>query len=225
MLHSDRYGHHAGLDLHIRTKIYEFYSYIESAALRMGHYLLHVEQDGLTLDSKAYSYDDLPLTFGHGDLHYQIELLVHDEEQTKIRVLLHDSSEIFFTFYKHFLHILVSGNSKDFGDSVGLLGKFGSGDMIARGGALMENMEDFAHSWQVHPDTDGQLFKEVRTPQFPEETCRMPTVEAPSRRRLRADSALYNQAKEACAQKAGAHIQACIEDVLATGDIGLANIW
>ena len=224
MLHSDGF-HKDGLDLHIRTTINEWYSYIEAAALRLGGNILQVEQDGLTLNEEHYSYDELPLKFGEGEYSYKITLLKQTETQTKIRVLLQDHSEIFFTYYRHFLHILVSGNTIHFSDSVGLLGEFGTGAMLARDGRVVDNMEEFAFDWQVDPEKDVQLFPVVRDPQLPKEKCRMPNVDAPARRKLRANVALYNDAVEACSHKAGAGFELCVEDVVATGDIGLAEVW
>ena len=133
-----------------------------------------------------------------------------------------------FTNYskkEHFLHILVSGNSKDFGDSVGLLGKYGTGDLYARDGTLVEDFEEFAHSWQVNPATDPQLFRELRAPQLPNEKCRMPTEAAPSRRNLRANTALYKEALNACAHKQGSRFENCVDDVMATGDISMATAY
>ena len=224
LAHSDRFHQHSGFDLHIRTTIYEFYSYIESAALQVGKFNLQVEQHGLTLDDKEVSYDSLPVSFGD-EFQYTITLKEKDADHTKIRVLLHDHSEIFFTYYKHFLHILVSGNAKDFGDSVGLMGKYGTGELFARDGSIVEDFEEFAHTWQVNPETDPQLFRQVRAPQFPAEKCRMPTVAAPSRRNLRANTEMFNEATEACSHKQGRHFDLCIEDVMATGDIGMATAY
>ena len=121
------------------------------------------------------------------------------------------------------LHVLISGNAKDFGDSVGLLGKYGTGELFARDGSIIENFEEFAHSWQVNPETDPQLFRELRAPQLPNEKCRMPTVEVPSRRNLRANTEEYNEATEACSHKQGRHFDLCVEDVMATGDLELAE--
>ena len=224
MLHSDSF-HKDGLDLHIRTTIHEWYSYIEAAALRLGGFVLQVEQSGLTLNEKVYSYDDLPIKFGEDEYSYQITLLERDELQTKIRVQLQDHSEIFFTFYKHFLHILVSGNTLHFADSVGLLGEYGTGAMLARDGHVVDNMEEFAFDWQVNPAMDKQLFPVARGPQLPLEKCRMPNVDAPARRNLRSNLALYNNAVEACSHKSGSGFDLCVEDVLATGEVGLATAW
>lgn len=231
MIHSDEF-HEDGLDLHIRTTIEEWYSYIEAAALRLGEYVLQVEQDGLTINKKHYSFGeirDLPEPMRLGDAEegyfYDIEVLELDEDQTKIRVQLQEHSEIFFTFYKQFLHILVSGNTVHFADSVGLLGEFGSGAMRARDGHVIGNMEEFAFDWQVNPEKDIQLFPVAREPQLPKEKCRMPTEPAPSRRNLRSDKVMYNKAVEACSHKSGARFELCVEDVVATGEVGLATAW
>ena len=142
------------------------------------------------------------------------------------------TSEVHFRFYKHFLSVDVFGGSADFGDSVGLMGKHSDGSMWGRHGQSFDegSFEDFAFEWQVNPGMgDPQLFMDKdRSPQLPNERCRMPTAARPQRRRLRTqeDSALYEQAKVACEGVAAKHdVDLCIDDILTTGELGLVEIW
>jgi hypothetical protein len=42
MVHSDAFHNHAGFDLHVRTTIDSYYSYIESAVVRLGEFILEM---------------------------------------------------------------------------------------------------------------------------------------------------------------------------------------
>ena len=136
----------------------------------------------------------------------------------------HDSS-ILFKFYKNYLTVSVSGGAKDFSDSMGLLGQFTDGAMVDRHGRVVTNFEEFGFAWQVNPE-DPHLFVESRSPQLPFEKCRMPTASRPARRKLRgANTAFFQEAVKACAHVSGSDFDLCTDDVLATGDVGIAGTW
>ena len=179
------------------------------------------------LNGSKFTKDDLPITFGDNDFEYKVLLREENEENLRIKVVLGQDSAVIFTFYKHFLHIKVSGNSKDFYDSVGLMGDFHTGAWRARDGSLVSTFDEFGLEWQVRP-TDAQLFRDKRSPQLPAEQCRMPsTTGSISRRMLRADKALVEEATTACvgAGHVRKNLDLCIQDVVATGHVGLANAW
>jgi hypothetical protein len=136
---------------------------------------------------------------------------------------LHEDSSVLFKFYKKFLTYQISGHVNDFQDSVGLMGEYHTGEMIGRDGRVMESFDEFGFEWQVQP-TDAVLFSEVRSPQLPYEQCRMPTAARPARRVLR-NSAIMNQAQEACAHITGNDYNLCLDDVAMTGDVGIASLW
>jgi hypothetical protein len=97
--------------------------------------------------------------------------------------------------------------------------------MYNRDGVKTEGLltfEEHAFEWQVTPD-DVQLFLEARQPQLPFEQCRMPTAARPARRHLRSDTILLKQAEEACSKVHPSDFQLCVDDVMMTGDIGLAE--
>jgi hypothetical protein len=137
---------------------------------------------------------------------------------------LNEDSSILFKFYKQYLTINVSGDVKDFGDSVGLLGDYHTGNMVSRDGVIMDDFKSYGFEWQVNPD-DPQLFMDAREPQLPYELCRLPTHPRPSRRKLRGDSVLLQQATEACSKLSGSDMELCINDIMSTGDTGLATTW
>jgi hypothetical protein len=223
MVHSDDFHNKAGFDLHARTTMHSYYSYIESAAFRVGDYTVEIERDQFFINGVQHTKTDLPLTFG-GDFKYTIAQTVDTETVETFKVDLHEDSSIEFKFYLHYLNINVDGVNKDFMDSVGLLGEYGTGDMYSRDGALMTNFEEYSFEWQVNPE-DNQLFRTARAPQLPYEQCRMPTHDRPARRHLRADRRLFEQAQVACAAQQGNDFDLCVDDVMMTGDVGIAEAW
>ena len=67
-----------------------------------------------------------------------------------------------------------------------------------------------------------------RAPQLPSEGCRMPTESRPSRRLLRSNNnGLYEKAATACsAATSNEHdLELCVDDIMATGELGLAGAW
>lgn len=92
-----------------------------------------------------------------------------------------------------------------------------------------EGFADFAMEWQVDPFRDNTLFRDNRAPQLPFEQCRLPTAPRPSRhRKLRGSTKLmFEQAKEACRKttKSAFDRILCIDDVMTTGLLDLAEDW
>ena len=229
MISSQQFHNGAGLDLHVRTTIEKYFSYIETSALRVGENVLQFYKDSFLLNGIKLTPADLPLSFG-GDYQYIItNAPVEQGKNPKFyqyyKVSLHQDSSIVFKFYKQYLTISVDGHAADFGDSVGLLGEYGTGDMIDRDGRVMTDFDAYGFEWQVNPE-DPKIFAEARSPQLPFEQCRMPTSARPSRRALRGASALLaQQAAEACAHVKGNDKNLCIDDIMMTGDVGLADLW
>ena len=137
------------------------------------------------------------------------------------------SSSVTLKFYRHFLTITIdAGTDKAWTDAVGLLGEYSTGNMLSRHGQVMQNVHEFGFEWQVRPDLDDRLFRQVRAPQLPYERCRLPT--AARRRQLRqVDKILLQKAQQACGalQEGSSNLQLCIDDIMMTGDIGLAEAW
>lgn len=229
MVHSEDFHDGAGFDLHARTTIETYFSYIETAALRVGEYIMEFHKDYLYLNGVKLLPTDLPMSFG-GSKSYTITVPeVPSGKNPKYyqyyNVDLHEDSSVLFRFYKQYLTINMSGHSRDFHDAVGLLGSYGTGAMLDRDGLLVDTFDHLGFEWQVSP-TDPKLFTEDpdRAPQLPFEMCRLPTA-ARNQRRLRGDTTLVAAAEQACAHVGGSDFGLCVDDVLMTGDIGLAEMW
>ena len=227
MAHSDSFHNGAGLDLHVRTTIDSYFSFIETAALRIGQNILQFHPTAVILNGIELTPSDLPFTFGDS---FKYTIREGDLEEGKnakfyqyFQVDLHEDSHMVFKFYKKFLTIDITGHTNDFADSVGLLGDYHTGKMISRNGEELTNFESFGFEWQVSPE-DPMIFADARSPQLPYERCRMPTAPRPSRRQLRGyDSVFLEAAKQACMKSANADL--CMDDVLTTKDLGIAGLW
>jgi hypothetical protein len=230
VLHSDNFHNQAGLDFQVRTTLVDYFSYIESAAVRVGEHVLQVDRRSFRLDGVKFHDDDLPMTFGDDGKTYKFELYNLDKRESgttkrrQYRLSLDEESAIEFKFYKEFMTFDVVGHP-DFTDAAGLLGTYPSGDMLSREGRPIEDFGDFGFEWQVGL-TDPILFAKVRSPQLPLERCYLPTAARPSRRQLRGENQkLFAAAQSACSSQVGNDFGLCVDDVMMTGDIGLAEEW
>ena len=225
--------HTQGLDLHVRTTIDSYYSYIESAAVKIGNHILEVVSkdkiilDGVEMDAPTSGSIPIPNDVDGETYLYESMLLSNKKAIYRLHM---GSAEIHFKFFAHFLTINVMGGKGDFGDSVGLMGNHTDGSMWDREGkAFQGTFEDYGFEWQVNPLAgDAQLFHDKdRSPQLPYEKCRVPTAARPSRRKLRGNDAnLFEKAQAACQAVANqGDVDLCIDDVLTTGELGLAEVW
>jgi hypothetical protein len=224
------HGH--GLNFQVRTTLVDYFSYIEAAAVRVGEHVLEVHQHFLVLDGVKYRDANLPMVFGDDEKTYTFELTHLETRETTgnikrrhYRLTLDKDSAIEFKFYKQFMTFDIVGHP-DFSHAAGLLGTYPAGDMVSREGEPREEFGDLGFEWQVQPHEDPILFAKVRSPQLPLERCYMPTAARPSRRQLRGDNQqLLEAAQGACQNQAGHDFDLCVDDVMMTGDLGLAGEW
>jgi cysteine-rich repeat protein len=220
LLRSSEFGSGLGLDVHIRTKLRRDMSYISSATIRIDTDILEVESQGVYyLNGVAGA--ELPSEFsGFSFSHTQ-----PTDKQHVFEVYLGDRERIKVKTYKDFVSVLIEqGQSKHFGDSVGLMGDFGKGRMLARDGkTIFDDANAFGQEWQVL-DTEATLFQTVRFPQHPSVCTLPPPVQASQlRRRLLESSVDERAAKKACAHWSEGKDD-CIFDVLTTGDLEMAVV-
>ena len=211
-----------GLDLHIRTTIKDFYSYIETVALRIGTSVLELSDGKFWINGQEGSDYDLPLSLSGFTMLPPYPL----RNSKAYEVHLNQGDKILFRTYKHYLSISVSGNSEDFGDSVGLLGNYATSEMLARDGkTIIHDVNAFGQEWQVQGE-ESMLFRDAREPQHPHAKCTIPAIKMEERQlRDPTKSQLIKAAESACAGKSLEDIEFCIFDVVATGDLGMAGAW
>jgi hypothetical protein len=221
-LQSKEFESGMGLDVHIRTKIRGDMSYISSAVLRIGADVLEVQSQGFYYLNGA-AKADLPSEFsGFEFLHTQ-----PTDKQHVFEVHLGGRERIKLKTYNDFVAVLIEqGESKHFVGSVGLMGDFNGGRMLARDGeTILEDPNAFGQEWQVL-DTEPTFFQTLRLPQHPME-CTMPTPKTTDmlRRRLAETSSVDELAAEkACEHWGEQGKDDCVFDVLTTGDLEMAMV-
>jgi hypothetical protein len=221
LLHSSEFGAGLGLDVHIRTKMKRDMSYISAAVLRMGTDTLEVQSQGIYylngVVAAALPDEFAGFAFSHTqptDQQHVFEVYLGGRERVKLKT------------YKDFVSVLIEqGQSKHFGDSVGLMGDFGKGRMLARDGeTVLDDANAFGQEWQVL-ETEPTFFQTLRLPQHPMECTKPTPMEASQLRRrlLEASSVDELAAEEACAHW-GEGMNDCVFDVLTTGDLEMAMV-
>jgi cysteine-rich repeat protein len=220
LLHSSEFASGLGLDVHIRTKLRRDMSYISGATVRIGTDVLEVDSQGVyVLNGEVGAKLPSELS-GFAFSHTQ-----PTDKQHVFAVHLGGRESIYVKTYKDFVSVLIEqGQNKNFGDSVGLMGDFRYGRMIARDGkTVLDDANAFGQEWQVL-DTEASLFQSLRLPQHPLE-CKMPPPAQASllRRRLSESKGAELAAEKACAHW-GEGKDDCVFDVLTTGDLEMAVV-
>jgi hypothetical protein len=195
-------------------------SYISSATLRIGTDILEVESRGVYylngVVNAELSDEFSGFTFSHTQ---------PTDKQHVFTVHLGGDERINVKTYKDFVSILIEhGESKYFGDSVGLMGDFEKGRMLARDGqTILDDANAFGQEWQVL-ESEASFFQRLRLPQHPME-CTLPAPMQASqiRRRLPESSIDELKAEKAC-EHWGEGKEDCVFDVLTTGDLEMAMV-
>ncbi|KAL3939124.1 MAG: hypothetical protein SGBAC_006104 [Bacillariaceae sp.] len=211
-----------GIDIHIRTKIVRFWSFIENAVIRIGNDILEIA--GSSEKGKArhwINYEGMgeletvggfPVTINPGKNKYTIDLgSLYPGEKIEIKT------------FKEFVGVKIVGASESsFGNSAGITGDFLTGNTYARDGStVLNDFTELGNEWQVLP-SDGRLFHELARPQFPEK-CWLPEDPRGARRRRLAESNITeDQAETACAGlEDDFSRKGCVYDILATQDLDM----
>ena len=137
-------------------------------------------------------------------------------------IVLGPGENITLASYKHLVsvHLNVPDHEKYFAMAEGIIGAY-NGDLLSRDGkTIMEAGDAFGQEWQVTSE-EPMLFRSARAPQYPAK-CNLPAPKSSTTRRLGATIA-EEAAKKACAHKVGAAFNNCVYDVMAVGDLELAE--
>ena len=215
-----------GLRIHIRTKIQRWWSFVESAVVKIGDDTLEV-MGGLEdrryfvngkLGEKVSSSRPMPFTIGGYPVRYR-GLNTH---QFQFKIFLENDQNIVLKAVKDFMRVDIENPTKEtFGSSIGLMGSFEGDQMLARDGVtVLDDPNSFGLEWQVK-QTEPMLF---HSEELPVEACVMPGVVEDTRRRLEG-SISYEQAKIACSSVSSNVVEECVNDVMATNDIEMADAY
>eukprot|EP00526_Cylindrotheca_closterium_P008699 CAMPEP_0113648082 /NCGR_PEP_ID=MMETSP0017_2-20120614/25485_1 /TAXON_ID=2856 /ORGANISM="Cylindrotheca closterium" /LENGTH=507 /DNA_ID=CAMNT_0000560243 /DNA_START=144 /DNA_END=1667 /DNA_ORIENTATION=+ /assembly_acc=CAM_ASM_000147 len=225
-----------GIDVHIRTKLVRYWSYIKNAVIRIGNDVLEIEGSGIEFDPETHYWINFEF---QGELTefagFPVKMFSQQGTAvTKNRIEIdldsvYPGQKIVLSTYKEFVKVSFENASEEsFGKSVGMLGDFNTGKTLARDGVTMLNdFTDLGHEWQVLP-SDKHLFREVSAPQFPDGCIDPEDPRGERRRRRRLDGSLVSE-EEAEAACAGLHDELdrkdCVYDILATQDLDMAGAY
>lgn len=229
MARSNEFASGLGLDLHARTEIRDGWSFISNAAVRIGEDIFEVAKDGEyylnglsnvalpALMSGKYKVAKEDSTVETTE----IDGTVSSHTKSFFHIDLNNGENIGITIYKEIISTRVNAF---FLDAEGMLGIHSKDGMVGRDReAVFDDVNQFGQEWQVN-DTERMLFHTIRAPQYPEQ-CLLPN-QAQSSRRLRARN---DKGRQLDAEKACADVQDkdmynfCLDDVMLTGDVGLAH--
>lgn len=207
------------MSINIRTKVRYEYSYIESAVIKLGEETLEVGSWGEYF-LNGVEGAILPSTIAG----YPITKTMESEKQHKFAIHITDDEIIELKTFKDWVSVVLHGaDQRRYFGSSGMIGNYDKhGKLIGRDGVTeFEDVNAFAAEWQIRQD-ESMLFQTARLPQHPQE-CVLPSAKK-TQRRL-GETIAMEAAEKAC-QKAGwskGTIQMCIHDVMATGDLEVAE--
>lgn len=175
----------------------------------------------------AYWFNEI----SQGDLPSEVNHTVSNngkQSRFEIRIGAQQESIVLQTF-KDMVSVQVKhGDQASLLSSVGLMGQFTTGAMLARDRVtVLEDPVLFGQEWQLRDDEES-LFVTTREPQYPTQ-CRMPADNkdkaATHRRRLGEHQVSQGDAEEACSKtfyRASGEFKNCVFDTLASNDLDLA---
>ncbi|KAL3935362.1 MAG: hypothetical protein SGBAC_009106 [Bacillariaceae sp.] len=219
-----------GLDVHIRTKIVRYWSYIQSVAIRIGNEVLEIEGSVDADDAephywKNFEYQGDLDTFAGFPVTQQLPSVYKRSYKIDLSSKF-PGQDITVELYKEFVRVKLNGNEQVFGNSVGLLGDYKTGKTLARDGVTtLDDFTDFGDEWQVLP-SEQKLFHEIARPQFPELCLHPEDPRGERKRRLDESSISVEDAEKACISlKDPSSIKDCIYDVVATQDLDMVGAF
>eukprot|EP00980_Cylindrotheca_fusiformis_P022137 scaffold9029_cov172-Cylindrotheca_fusiformis.AAC.2 len=219
-----------GLDVQIRTKLVRFWSYIKTAAIRIGQDILEIEGTADHNGDIHYWYNlEYNADFSHVG-GFPLTMRKVSNHKTVVMIDLNSKypgHKIEISVWKEFVKVnFLNGSEAAFGNTVGMLGDFKTGKTLARDGvAVLDDFWALGKEWQVRP-TDDMLFHSAEQPQFPKGCLEPEDPQGERRRRLEESSISEEEAEKACgAIKDPIDRKDCIYDVLATQDITMTGAY
>ena len=212
----------AGITIHVRTTARYDYSYIESAAIKIGEDVFQVSSYGQHI-LNGVSKPDMPAVISD----YPVTYSVPRENQHKFVIDLGHKRQIIAKVFKDMVTVtfagMTRGDDAEFLSTVGLLGHWKNGIRLARDGVtVFGDPNEYGQEWQVR-NTEPQLFMTARQPQYPNK-CDMPDlVDRQVKRRRLGEAISAEDARVACAHVNKKLQDMCIFDVLATNDLTVAR--
>jgi len=229
LLTNPNYKDSVGMDIHIRNKRTRQWSYVDSAAVRIGNDILEVmggkAANSFWINGEEVQYSDQTETMlvkklsGHTikykavsekSREFVIDLNDHDNDFNEGKILL--------STWNKFVRVNMDtgGNGNNFIDSIGLMGRFPDGKRLGRDKvSAFENDNEFGQQWQVL-SSDPKLFSSIEGPQYPSQCEILSSLEM--RRRLAENTVPLADAQNACSQVKIEEYETCVFDVMATNN-------
>ena len=212
-----------GLDIHIRNKGRYQYAYVEEVAIRIGRDILEVGSWGQYWFNGVEGADMSVSSMGN---QFPVTHIVQDKKRQYFVIALDKSMQevIKVSAFKDMVSVAVANaTSANFATSEGMMGRFPDGALVGRDGnttyAMDSDLNAFGQEWQVLP-SEPQLFQ-TSSPRMGG-PCVPPSVTEASQRRL-AETISMDAAEVACARYKGASKDRCVFDVIAMGDLEVAE--
>lgn len=225
LLSAPEFEQDTSLEVHIRTQHRYEYSFISSAAIRVGEDTFEVQSFGQYsmngVDSAVgeMGENNIPLLGGFPVYHRQAS-----KKRQEFDIVLGVSENITISTFKDMVSVAIHGSTEEhFGQVSGILGSF-EGIRYGRDGTstFQDDMNAYGQEWQVR-DTEDGLFQVARAPQYPQK-CRLPgSTTSQKSRRLGEKTVRMEEAQVACSKYEGYRKTACVHDVLSTGDLDIAS--
>jgi hypothetical protein len=238
LLHNPLFHDGKGMDVHIRTKIQDFWSSVETSALKIGDSTIEVQANP---DSSEWLWINGELVTGlvpdkWESMRIEGMLLRYKETSPAVREITlylegHTEKLVMKTF-KSFVRVDIPyQGSNNFVGSTGLLGaKDHFGQRLGRDGVThLKDTHVFGQEWQVLAE-EPQLFHSYEGAVVGQKCVMPPTYDAEKaasmKRRLAESGMTQEDAEKACDHlQDPEEIQACVFDVLATQDLDMASAW
>ena len=222
LLHQPQFKDGLGLDIHIRSQHLRQFSYVTSAAVKIGDdvFVLSTAPRDKGYYLNREPYPTLPGQLGP----YRITHKVINDRQERFDIHLDNGQTIVLQTWRYFISVKVEHPTEaDFGPSVGIMGNFATGDRLARDGVtVLEDMNSYGQEWQVGVE-DDVLFHTFALPQAPSK-CELPATSTKRHRRL-GEGVADEEARAACAGVRAEDYEFCVFDVLATEDVETAGAY
>jgi hypothetical protein len=222
LVSNPEFGNGIGLDVHIRTRKTRQWSYVDSAAARIGDDILEVrggKNNTFWINGVQGNINTDEMVVANYDIKYQNI----SEKSKKFVVDLGDGEGIIFKTWNSFVSVQIENpKHENFVGSVGLMGSFPKGLKIDRTNSIVEDFNVFGKEWQVL-STEQKLFHNIEDPQHPQK-CEIPSS-VEMRRRLAASLVTFDEAEKACVGADSDNKELCIFDIMATNDLSSAGVY
>jgi len=200
------------------------YSYIESAALQTGNDVLEVSSFG---DYMFNGISNVGLPIKMAD-RYTITKVAKNDHDISFQIKEDDGAEIAtMKAFKDMVSVKFGAGFRPDKENVhGILGDKTGARYSHDHSHIIENIDEFGQEWQVRPGTDPELFQTKPAVRYPDKCVLKAPGAAKDARRHLGESISVEDATKAC-KEAGFSLkggmEACIYDVIATGDLETAQ--